>query len=88
MSLEIKWKEEEIKKKEELFDYKENNNSLKNSIIEHTKKKLERENIGVTIEEVIEVLVSSFPDIILAIAEENWIRGYKQATEDNLQMEE
>ena len=33
-------------------------------------------------EMIVEAMVTEFPEFILPIAEENWIRGYKQALDD------
>jgi len=37
---------------------------------------------SVTVEMLIEVMASEFPDFLLAVAEENFIRGYEQAMVD------
>jgi hypothetical protein len=57
-------------------------NELKESIVEYVGNKLNPENSEVTTEMVIEVMASDFPEIILALAEENFIRGYHQALTD------
>jgi hypothetical protein len=31
---------------------------------------------------IVEVLAEEFPEFVLALAEENWIRGYRQALDD------
>ena len=36
----------------------------------------------VTVEMIIDVMANEFPEFLLAIAEENWVRGYQQALED------
>ena len=36
----------------------------------------------VTLEMVVEVLADQFPEFVLAIAEENWVRGYQQGLDD------
>ena len=36
----------------------------------------------VTLEMVIDVLASQFPEIVLGVAEENWVRGYQQGLND------
>jgi len=55
---------------------------LKNYIIEYTGNRLASEDGEVTAEMVIEVLAQEFPEIVLLMAEENWIRGYEQGLED------
>jgi hypothetical protein len=66
---------------------------LKGLIIEYTGNKLIPEDNQVTAEMVIHVLADEFPEIVLAIAEENFFRGYEQALTDmqqtqNLEQEE
>lgn len=37
---------------------------------------------NVTVEMIVETLAREFPEFVLAVAEENWIRGYRQGLED------
>ena len=60
----------------------EKQNPLKEKIIDYVGSKLNPENDEVTTEMVIEVMASDFPEIVLALAEENFIRGYHQALTD------
>ena len=57
-------------------------NHLKNFIIEYVGEKTNPEDELVTLDMVVETLAEDFPDIVLAIAEENWVRGYHQALSD------
>jgi|TARA_B100000287_G_scaffold64271_1_gene55801 uncharacterized iron-regulated protein len=36
----------------------------------------------VTVEMIVETMAKEFPEFVLALAEENWIRGYQQALDD------
>jgi len=45
-------------------------------------EKLNPDNDQVTLEMMIEILAEEFPEFLLAVAEENWIRGYHQALTD------
>ncbi len=36
----------------------------------------------VTVEMIVETMAKEFPEFLMAIAEENWIRGYHQALDD------
>lgn len=36
----------------------------------------------VTVEMIVETMAEEFPEFLLAVAEENWIRGYHQALDD------
>ena len=57
-------------------------NDLKNFLVEYTGEKLNPKDQYVTVEMIIDVVASEFPEFLLAIAEENWIRGYQQAIQD------
>ena len=45
-------------------------------------EKLNPENDEVTVEMTLQVLAAEFPEILLVVAEENFIRGYQQAMKD------
>ena len=55
---------------------------IKNWLVEYVGEKLSPADGNVTIEMVIQVMAEEFPEFLLPIAEENFIRGYKQALED------
>ena len=57
-------------------------NNLKNILIEYVGEKFDPEDQNVTLEMIIEAMAGEFPEFLLAIAEENWVRGYQQALED------
>jgi predicted esterase YcpF (UPF0227 family) len=71
----------------ELTEVVQVDNALKDFIVEYTGEELNPENNEVTVEMVIEVLASHFPEVVFALAEENFIRGYQQAMND-LEMQE
>jgi len=60
----------------------EPNTEVKNWLVEYVGEKLQPENNEVTLEMVIEVIAKEFPEFLLPIAEENFIRGYQQALDD------
>ena len=60
----------------------EPDNDLKNFIVEYVGERLNPDNNSVTVEMVVETMASEFPEFILAVAEENWIRGYQQGLDD------
>ena len=37
---------------------------------------------AVTVEMIVETMAKEFPEFLMAIAEENWVRGYHQALDD------
>jgi len=55
---------------------------LKNYIVDYVGGKLNPEDENITVEMVIGVLADDFPELVLAVAEENFIRGYSQAMSD------
>ena len=55
---------------------------IKEWLVEYVGEKLSPENDEVTVEMVIKVVAEEFPEFLLPIAEENFIRGYQQAMND------
>lgn len=57
-------------------------NKLKEIIVDHVGSVLNPENDEVTLEMVINAMAEEFPEFLLCVAEENWVRGYQQALID------
>ena len=55
---------------------------LKNWLVNYVGEQHSPENGEVTVELIVETMAQEFPEFLLAIAEENWIRGYHQALND------
>lgn len=55
---------------------------LKDIVVEYIGEKLQPKNNEITLEMVIETLAAEFPEVVLALAEENFLRGYAQGIED------
>ena len=55
---------------------------LKDYIVDYVGNLLNPEDNQVTIEMIISVLADELPEVVLALAEENYIRGYEQGLED------
>ena len=66
----------------ELSSVVDPSNDLKNFLVEYTGETLQPENSEVTVEMIVEVMARDFPGFVLAMAEENWVRGYQQALDD------
>ena len=62
---------------------------LKEKIIEYVGEKTQPDNGEVTLEMVIHCLAEEFPEILLSVAEENFLRGYEVGINDatSLKME-
>ena len=61
-------------------------NPLKQMLVDYVGKKYATEedegNFDVTVQMITEVLASEFPEFVLVMAEENWLRGYNQGLDD------
>ena len=55
---------------------------LKSWLVNYVGNKLHPDDENVTVENVVEVMADEFPEFLMVIAEENWIRGYHQAISD------
>tara|TARA_R110000824_G_scaffold380472_2_gene572884 strand:+ start:49 stop:372 length:324 start_codon:yes stop_codon:yes gene_type:complete len=55
---------------------------LKNILVEYAGEKLSPENKNITVEMLVEVVAKEFPEFLLAVAEENFLRGYEQGLID------
>ena len=60
----------------------EPDNDLKNMLVEYAGEKNNPGDQLVTVEMLIDTLAKEFPELVLALAEENWVRGYHQALTD------
>ena len=66
----------------DLYSMVQPDNDLKNFLFEYAGEALQPDNKEVTVEMVIEIVARDFPEFVLALAEENWVRGYQQALDD------
>jgi|TARA_Y100000310_G_C20136595_1_gene558319 hypothetical protein len=57
-------------------------NPMKEWLITYVGNKLTPDNDEITVEMIIDVMSEEFPEFLLALAEENFIRGYQQAVVD------
>ena len=57
-------------------------NDLKRFVVNYTGLKRNPEGGAVSVEMIVETFAEDFPEFLMAIAEENWIRGYQQAIND------
>jgi hypothetical protein len=82
MKVEFDNTEQEIEQNPALKEKVEKDTELKDMIVSYVGEKKKPENDEVTLEMVLEVMAEDFPDFLMPIAEENWIRGYQQALAD------
>ena len=61
----------------------EQDNELKRWFIQYCGDKFKPEDGTVTVEMAVQVFMEEFPEFLMVVAEENWIRGYKQGVFDS-----
>jgi hypothetical protein len=57
-------------------------NPMKEWLVNYVGDKIKPDNGGVTLQMIVDVMADEFPDFVLALAQENWLRGYQQALYD------
>lgn len=60
----------------------EKDNPLKQMFVEYVGQKLKPDNGEVNVEMCVQVLAEEFPDFLLLVAQENFLRGYRQCLLD------
>ena len=60
----------------------EPNTEIKEWLVSYVGEKYSPKNDEVTIDMVLQAMAKEFPEFLLPVAEENFIRGYRQALED------
>ena len=55
---------------------------LREYLVNYVGKKLNPDNGEVTVEMIIQVLASEFPEILIGVIEENYLLGYEQGLND------
>ena len=64
----------------------ESDNLLKQILVDYVGKKYASEEVegtfDVTVQMITETLANEFPEFVMLMAEENWIRGYQQGLND------
>ncbi len=60
----------------------ETNGELKKMLVEYVGTKQEPEDGNVTVEMIVNVLSEEFPEFVMVVAEENWMRGYEAGLDD------
>ena len=57
-------------------------NEMKTWLVNYVGDKLQPENDEVNVEMIIQVMAEEFPEFLMPLAEENFIRGYRQGLAD------
>ena len=81
--MDIEFKNTEVEGVNEVLDeVVEPGNELKAMLVSYVGEKQSPEDDNVTVEMIVDQLANEFPEFVLAVAEENFVRGYQQALSD------
>ena len=79
--MEIEFKDEELTNPV-LKEIVDKDTELKEWLVDYVGKQSDPDNEEVTVEMIVETIAKEFPEFLLVVAEENFIRGYEQALND------
>ena len=74
--------EEDLQKSPILTEKVEGDTPLKDMILQYVGERFDPKDELVTVEMIVDVMAQEFPQFVMALAEENFIRGYEQAAKD------
>jgi hypothetical protein len=57
-------------------------NAMKTWLVDYVGKKMNAVNGEVTVDMIVQAMADEFPDFLMLVAQENWLRGYQQALHD------
>jgi hypothetical protein len=57
-------------------------NPMKEWLVQYVGEKFNPESKEVTVQMIVNAMANEFPDFVVAVAQENFIRGYQQALHD------
>ena len=75
-------KSKEIEHNPMLHEAVNADSALKEWLVDYVGEKIKPETEEVTVEMIISTIADEFPEFLMAVAEENWVRGYHQALVD------
>ena len=55
---------------------------MKDWLVNYVGERHDPDSGEVTVEMIVETMATEFPEFLMAVAEENWVRGYHQALND------
>ena len=63
----------------------ESENEMREWLVHYVGDKHQPDDGNVTVAMIVEQMAEDFPEFVLAVAEENWVRGYQQGITDTHQ---
>ena len=67
---------------ETLKETVEADTEMKDWLVNYVGERHDPDSGEVTVEMIVETMATEFPEFLMAVAEENWVRGYHQALND------
>ncbi len=80
--MQVKFTDDGYGETQQLKEKVESSNELKSFLVSYVGEKSNPVNGEVTVDHIVSVMSQDFPEFLMAVAEENWIRGYEQAMTD------
>lgn len=74
--------EEQVTQNPTLTEVINQDSQMKTWIVDYVGSKQEDGIEEITVGMIVETMAHEFPEFLMAVAEENWVRGYHQALED------
>ena len=81
MNVEFK-KSKEVEHNPMLHEVVKTDSKLKDWLVDYVGEKVKPETEEVTVEMIVATNAEEIPEFLMAVAEENWVRGYHQALVD------
>ena len=75
-------KSKEIEHNPMLHEAVNTDSALKEWLVGYVGEKVKPETEEVTVEMIVATIAEEFPEFLMVVAEENWVRGYHQALAD------
>ena len=77
--MDIDFKDKKETENTTLSEVVEIDSDIKNWLVEYTGENQNPDDGLVTVGMIVDTVAEEFPEFVLAVAEENWVRGYQQA---------
>ena len=75
-------KSKEVEHNPMLHEAVDTDSALKEWLVDYVGEKHKPESEEVTVEMIVATIAEEFPEFLMVVAEENWVRGYHQALVD------
>ena len=74
--------EEELREEDPKYFLVKNDTKLKELIVDYVGEQLHPLKPEVTVEDIVNIFADEFPEFLMVVAQENFLRGYKTGLED------